>query len=125
MILLIYVFYQVLATSHASRTKSTAPIESLLSAAASNRTTLNTQISPLWASSSGVRGTSDILWICLLIPTACVYTAIHLNIPPADEGKWQYLWRKSQWAAMALFAPEIVLYCALNQLLAASRLVKE
>lgn len=125
MILLTCTFYQILVLSRTGQATLTAPIEPLLSAAAGNRTTLNTQISPLWASSPGVRGTSDILWSCLLTLTSCVYTAIHLNVPPAHEGKWQRLRRKLIWVAMALFAPEYVLYCALNQFLAARKLVKE
>ena len=122
MILLIYISYQILVLSCTAQTK---PIQPLLSAAAGNRTTLQTQIAPPWVSSSGTRGTSDILWSCLITLTACVYTAIHLNIPPADQGKRQFLWRKSKWVALALFAPEIVLYCALTQFLEARKLVKK
>ena len=125
MILLIYTFYQILALSRTGQATLTAPIEPLLSAAAGNRTILNTQISQPWDSGPGVRGTSDILWSCLLTLTSCVYTSIHLNVPPAGEGKLQRLRRKLTWVAMALFAPELVLYCALNQFLAARKLVKE
>ena len=125
MTLLVYIAYQILVLSCKAQTKPIAPIEPLLSAAAGNRTILQTQISPPWVSSSGIRGTSDILWSCLLTLTACVYTAIHLNIPPAHEGKRQFLWRKSKWVALTLFAPEIVLYCALTQFLEARKLVKE
>ena len=119
MISSIYLLYQVLAVSRTCEAISIAPVEPLLSAAGGNRTTLKTQISPAWVSNSGVRGTSDILWSCILTLTACVYTAIHLNVPPPQEGRWQFLWRKSKWVALALFAPEIVLYCALTQLLQA------
>ena len=122
MILLVSLLYQVLATS---QTVSTASIEPLLSAAEGNRTTLHTEVSPPWVSSSRTRGTSDILWSCLITLTACVYNALHLNIPPADEGKLRFYWRKSKWVATALFAPEIVLYCALTQFLQARKLVKE
>ena len=122
MILLIYLIYQLLATS---RTVSTAPIKPPLSAAEGNRTTLHTEISPPWVSSSETRGTSDILWSCLITLTACVYNALHLNIPPKNEGKIGFYWRKSKWVATALFAPEIVLYCALTQFLEARKLVKK
>ena len=125
MISYLYTFYQLLALSRTSQAISTAPIEPLLSVAGGNRTALNTLISPAWVSNSGVRGTSDILWSCILTLTACVYTAIHLNVPPPQEGRWQFLWRKSKWVALALFAPEIVLYCALTQLLQALKLRNE
>ena len=122
MILLLSFLYQILANS---QTVSTASIEPLLSAADGNRTTLHKEISPPWVSSSNTRGTSDILWSCLITLTACVYTALHLNIPPANEGKLRFYLRKSKWVAVALFAPEIVLYCALTQFLEARKLVNE
>ena len=125
MVLLLHMLYQILALGRTGQAVSAAPIEPLLSAAAGNHTTLNTQISPPWASNPGVRDTSDILWSCLLTLTSCVYTAIHLNVPPADEGKWERLRRKLKWVVMALCAPEIILYCALDQFLAARKLVNE
>lgn len=96
MISSIYLLYQILAVSHTSQAISTAPVEPLLSAAGGNRTTLKTQISSVWVSKSGVRGTSDILWSCIVTLTACVYITIHLNVPPPQEGSWQFLWRKSK-----------------------------
>ena len=125
MILFVYITYQILALSRSGQAISTVPIEPLISAAAGNRTTLNTQISTLWALKPGVRGTSDILWSCLLTLISCVYTAIHLNVPPAGEGKWQSLGRQLKWVVIALFAPEVILYCALNQFLEARKLVNE
>ena len=125
MISSIYLFYQLLAVSRTSQAISTAPIEPLLSAAGGNHTTLKTQISPAWVSSPGVRRTSAILWSCIVTLTACIYTAIHLNVPLPHEGSGRFLWRKSKWVALALFAPEIVLYCALSQLLEAQKFKKE
>ena len=120
MILLVSLLYQILANS---RTVSTASIEPLLSAAEGNRTTLRREISPPWVSSPTTRGTSDILWSCLVTLTACVYNALHLNVPPANEGKLGFYWRKSKWVATALFAPEVLLYSALTQFLEARKLV--
>ena len=122
MILLISVLYQILTNS---QTISAAPIEPLLSAAQGNRTSLHTEVSPPWVSSSNTRGTSDILCSCLITLTACVYTALHLNVPPANEGTLGFYRRKSKWVATALFAPEIVLYCALTQFLEARKLVNQ
>ncbi|KAM0794505.1 hypothetical protein BDR22DRAFT_689841 [Usnea florida] len=119
MISSIYLFYQVLAVGRISQAISISPIEPLLSAAGGNHTTLKTQMSPAWVSSPGVRGTSDILWSCIVTLTACIYTAMHLNVPPPHEGNGRFVWRRSKWVALALFAPEVVLYCALTQLLRA------
>ena len=103
----------------------TVPIQVALSAAAGNLTILNDEIATIWVSSPGVRGTSDILWSCVITLTACVYSAIHLNVPPNSEGKWSLIWRKAQWVALTLFAPEIVLYCAYCQYSEARKLVHE
>lgn len=57
----------------------------------------------------------DILQSCLLTLVACIYTALHLNVP--EKTAWyQILWSKTQWVALTLFAPEIVLYMAADQL---------
>lgn len=64
---------------------------------------------PNWVNSPNVRGTMDILQSCLLTLVACIYTALHLNVP--EKTAWyQILWSKTQWVALTLFAPEIVLY---------------
>ena len=100
-------------------------IELEISDAAGNLTMLNTRIAPAWASTSGVRGTSAILYSCTLTLVVCVYTALHLNVAPPDKGRWQFFWRKLKWVAAALFAPEIVLYCACAQFREARILIKE
>ncbi|RSL47302.1 hypothetical protein CEP54_013473 [Fusarium duplospermum] len=70
---------------------------------------------PSWVNSPNVRGTMDILQSCLLTLVACIYTALHLNVP--EKTAWyQILWPKTQWVALTLFAPEIVLYMAADQL---------
>lgn len=89
-----------------------------LSAAEGNQTTLKSQIAPGLTSSANYRGTLDIVWSCVLTITACIYTALHLNIPSNT-------WRKVEWAAVALLAPELVLYSALRQFADARDLVKK
>ena len=100
-------------------------VESRLAAAAGNVTVLQSQIAPSWVSSSHVRGTTDILWSCILTLAACIYNAIHLNVPPMHEKRWRPIWRKAKWVLTALLAPEIVLYCAISQFMEATALVKE
>ncbi|KAK4205110.1 hypothetical protein QBC40DRAFT_65911 [Triangularia verruculosa] len=79
---------------------------------------------PAWVSSPAMRGTSDILWSCLLTLFACVYTALHLNIPDINTSNRQLLCNKLKWMAVALLAPEIILYYALTQYLEARDLIK-
>ncbi|KUJ17077.1 uncharacterized protein LY89DRAFT_550286, partial [Mollisia scopiformis] len=73
-----------------------------------NLTALRTDIAPAWVSSPGGRGTWEILYSCLFTLLLCVYTAIHMNVPPAGESKFAFWLRKTKWVAIAVFAPEIV-----------------
>ena len=99
-------------------------VASQLSAAGGNLTILKTEFAPAWVSAANYRGTADILWSCLLTLAACIYNAIHLNVPPDHESRLQFFWRKIRWVAMALFGPEIVLYTAYAQYSEARELVK-
>ena len=100
------------------------PTKEQISTSTEDTNTLRTEIAPPWVPNPDFRGTSGILWNCIVTLSACVYTAIHLNVPPAREGKWRALWQRTKWVAMALLAPEIVLYCALTQFWDARELVK-
>jgi hypothetical protein len=71
-----------------------------------------------------VRGTVDILCTCLFTITLCVYTAIHINVPPQGASRrWGYL-KKVKWTTIGVFAPEIVLFTAWYQFQQARRLRK-
>ena len=101
-------------------------IQSLLTLYSSNTTALKHLIAPPWADAPSYRGTSQILWSSILTLVACVYTALHLNIPrPGATGSWAVLRRKCLWVLTALLAPEIVLYVASMQFLRAWWLQKE
>ena len=100
-------------------------ISGQLAAANGNHTALKTQIALGIAAGPAYRGTFDIVWSCLLTILACIYNAIHLNVPPRNTGKWMLLLRKVKWAIIALFAPEIVLYTATMQFLDAYKVKKE
>ncbi|KAG9504649.1 hypothetical protein J7337_004624 [Fusarium musae] len=72
-------------------------------------------IAPAWIDSPNIRGTLDILQSCILTLIACVYTALHLDVPVKTA--WHYIFLyKLKWVAITLFAPEIALYMAANQL---------
>ena len=117
---IIYCFATQLSLAYSSPT-----VEEELSAAAGNLTALKSGIASSWVVGPQFRGTSDILWSCIVTLIACIYTAIHLNVPPAHEGNWHFIWRKAKWVALALFAPELVLFCAYRQFSEARKLVKE
>ncbi|KAF5667926.1 hypothetical protein FDENT_11984 [Fusarium denticulatum] len=72
-------------------------------------------IAPAWIDSPNIRGTLDILQSCILTLIACIYTALHLDVPVKTA--WHYIFLyKLKWVAITLFAPEIALYIAADQL---------
>lgn len=83
-------------------------ISAQLAAANRNTTILKTQIAPEYVEGAQTRGTFDILWSCLLTLTACIYSAIHHDVPAPSRGKLSLLLLKVALAALALLAPEIV-----------------
>ncbi|WXC61412.1 hypothetical protein SNK03_007287 [Fusarium graminearum] len=87
-----------------------------LSVMASNGTEqLKTLVAPSWVSTPNVRGTLDILQSCILTLIACIYTALHLDVP--KKTTWQHLlWQKFKWAIITLFAPEVAVFVAAAQL---------
>jgi hypothetical protein len=90
-----------------------------------NLTALNDDIAPRWVPSANSRGTADLLYSCAITLTLCVYTAIHLNIPGPGEPKWKQYARKAKWAAIGIFAPEVVLFTAWHQFWSARKLCRE
>ena len=119
----LYLFSSLVSTSEGALVQT--DISGQLAAANGNLTALKTQIAHGVAAGPAYRGTLDIVWSCLLTILACIYNAIHLNVPPRNKGKWKLLLRKVKWATMALFAPEIVLYTATTQFLDAYNVKKE
>jgi hypothetical protein len=75
---------------------------------------LQTVFATPWVDSPHVRGTSDLIRSCVLTLLACVYTALHLNVP-RKQGIWAMLRSKLRWTLLGLLAPEIVLFCAASQ----------
>ena len=65
-----------------------------------------------WKSSPNSRGTFDILTTCIITMLLCVWTAVHLNVSPPEEGFWKPKLRKAGWLILALLAPEMIAYSA-------------
>ena len=64
-----------------------------------------------WKPSPQTRGTFDILTTCIITILLCVWTAVHLNVPPPGSF-WGPRLRKVGWLILALLAPEMVAYTA-------------
>ncbi|KAF4970712.1 hypothetical protein FSARC_2343 [Fusarium sarcochroum] len=80
-----------------------------------NTDDLQTLIAPAWVDTPNIRSTMDILQSCLLTLFACIYTALHLDVP--TKTAWhRVLLSKVGWVVITLFSPEISLYMAADQL---------
>lgn len=64
-----------------------------------------------WKPNPNTRGTFDILSTCLITLLLCVWTAVHLNVPPPGSF-WEPKFRKVGWLVLTLLAPEEVAYTA-------------
>lgn len=60
----------------------------------------------------------------MITTSLCVWTAVHLNIPPSNQ-KYAQFWRKLYWLGIGLFAPEMVAYTAWYQRLATTKGLKQ
>ena len=67
-----------------------------------------------WQSEPSTRGTWSILSTCIITISLCLWTAVHLNIPPPNQKHAQYWW-KLYWLGIGLLAPELVAYMAWYQ----------
>ncbi|KAM5341708.1 hypothetical protein ACJ41O_014739 [Fusarium nematophilum] len=89
-----------------------------------NLSALRTIQAPPFVADPEIRGTMTILWSCILTLTACIYTALHLNVP-GNTKAMAMLREKLKWVLIGLIAPEVVLYLASSQFLDARRLSRE
>ncbi|KIW23015.1 uncharacterized protein PV07_11249 [Cladophialophora immunda] len=87
-----------------------------LAASSSNQTKSDTRYASHWVDEPDTRGTWSIIYSSLFTLSLCVYSAIHLNIPPHGEHPRRQFWRKAKWVFIAIVAPEFVLFCAWLQL---------
>ena len=80
------------------------------------------EVSPVYVPDPSGRGTVGLVSSCVLTLSLCVWTAIHLNVfPPGTTWPRRTLYKIS-WALIGIFAPEIVLWRAVDQWDAARRL---
>lgn len=65
-----------------------------------------------WVSGPSYRSTMSIISSCVLTMGLCVWSALHLNIPPAREAVTQYWMRIIKWVLVGILAPELVVFTA-------------
>jgi hypothetical protein len=78
-----------------------------------------------WVDGPNNRGTFDLTLSCVLTLLLCMWTSLHLNLPPEGESTLGRSCRKFKWTLMALFAPELIVFCAWCQWTDAKALSRE
>ena len=77
-----------------------------------NLTALNEEPAAPWVKEPDGRGTWGLVYGCLFTIFLCVWTAVHVNIPPRDIKPRKRWLRKLYLVLVAVLAPEAVLYIA-------------
>lgn len=72
-----------------------------------------------WVSHPNGRGTLDITWSCLSTIFFCSWCVLCLNVPAPDEGECRQLARKFKYLILAIVFPELLLFSAFGQNIAA------
>ena len=93
-----------------------ADLKVLHAAPTQNLTALNTEIAPSWVQAPDGRGTWSLLYSCVFTLSLCVWTAVHLNLPKHGERDTQRFFRKFGWVLLAIFAPELGVFAAFQQI---------
>ncbi|KAM7182635.1 hypothetical protein V8F33_014153 [Rhypophila sp. PSN 637] len=78
-----------------------------------------------WIYDTGYRGTLDILYGCLVVLVAAVWTVVHLNVPSQNDSDWRIFWRRLRWSLVSITAPDFLTLVAAAQWDCAQRSVKE
>ncbi|KAK6532648.1 hypothetical protein TWF281_006829 [Arthrobotrys megalospora] len=78
-----------------------------------------------WTSDPDGRGTMGLIWGCILTLALCVWSALHLNIPPKHDQPSTYWLRVIRWVLLGVLAPELVLWAAWRQWSSARILTSE
>lgn len=100
---------------HGAYAAAVTSVEQEIEMANGNKSVLNEHLAPSWATTSNVRSSSDLLWTATLTLSLCVYTVIHINVPPPDKSIWWFILCKTKWVLVAMIAPELALATAYLQ----------
>jgi len=84
-------------------------------AAANNNSTGNVG----WVKDPDGRGTLSLVVSCVVTLTLCVWSALHLNVPPPNSTFRRLVLEKTKWVLYGIFAPELVVATAAAQYITA------
>ncbi|KEY75172.1 hypothetical protein S7711_01618 [Stachybotrys chartarum IBT 7711] len=78
-----------------------------------------------WQSEPDGRGTFSLIFSCIITLVFCVWSALHLNVPPPNSSSKRRALEKTCWVFYGIFAPELVVATAASQYIAARWLKRE
>ncbi|KAL2069935.1 hypothetical protein VTL71DRAFT_14614 [Oculimacula yallundae] len=78
-----------------------------------------------WVGQPDQRGTSDIIWSCVLALFICLWAMLHLNVPARSESQWSWICRKARHMLLGAVLPEIPSSVAIGQWASARRSVAD
>ncbi|EPS41856.1 hypothetical protein H072_4182 [Dactylellina haptotyla CBS 200.50] len=78
-----------------------------------------------WFGDPNGRGTFSLVSSCVITLTLCVWSALHLNVPPQGTLLKKAAYTRAKWVVFGLFAPELLVATASAQYLTARWLYKE
>jgi len=79
----------------------------------------------LWKAEPTQRGTFGIILLCLSTLIICVWDTIHFNIPIRRYTATRRFFHQVFWMIVALLAPELLLFMAINERVSARTLLKK
>ena len=78
----------------------------------------------LWIGEPKQRTTFGILSVCFTTTIICVWSTLHFNIPPNPHTPIRRVFLRVSWVVIALLAPEVLLYLAINERVDATKLMR-
>src|SRR5882757_5699453 len=112
-----------IANSRQERLKFTHPAISQMEILASNATQTNPSFH--WEDGPNVRGTLEIINLCLSTLFICIWSTLHFDIPNKRLSAFRDFLPRMGWMLIALLFPEFLLLVAVAQKAVAGALVKE
>ena len=77
-----------------------------------------------WGEAPNFRGKSGIILLCFSTLIICTWSTVHFNIPTKRYSGTRRFFLQVCWMVIALYAPEFLLFLAINEIINADTLVE-
>jgi len=79
----------------------------------------------LWVPEPKQQGTFGITSLCLSTLVICIWSTLHFNVPTKHHSDTRHFFFQVLWMIIALLAPELLLFLAINERIIVSILLKK